>query len=240
MFFLNNSIVQQSNSIVKVLGCINDGGTGIDLDTRIFAIINSEKVDLGSSKGKRLDLNISTHTTKLIFETSGYKTLEIPVFFHGPFQKETLIFLGRQTFKGNGEIFDNTIVLKPIILPLTEKSERKSAVFYRRNQNEFGERFGASIINSRCYYFNCDLVIESFTPTTFRAVVFDESNRLQVRSELNKIDFELMAGTNIIDMNLYEENLNSVFFANKEDFSEKEDNIFFNQSRYSSVRASMI
>ncbi|SOE23095.1 Outer membrane protein OmpA [Spirosomataceae bacterium TFI 002] len=197
LLYLSNTVVQDKTSSVHLQGSIWDAEIGIDLDTKIYGIINSEKIELGFSKVQQLNLEIPTNATELVFETEGYKTLHVPVFFHGPFKKSTQVYFSLQTTKGEGVIEEKN----GLIMATQSSSYTGNAIhtfFEFINERFVYKRSISSIVNDT--RFSCNISVQKQSSNQFRIFV-----NVGDEFPMNKRDFRTGEGINIVDVNYYPE-----------------------------------
>ncbi|WP_367916301.1 OmpA family protein [Leadbetterella sp. DM7] len=96
----------QKKGVINVKGSFYDDSTGLDLPTKIYSISKGKKEFLGQSYREEIfnhkyNFNLKPEVDSLAFESEGYETRTLPLYFHGKFDHNIKLYLSIRTLKIN-------------------------------------------------------------------------------------------------------------------------------------------
>lgn len=190
---VNLSGFSQHKEVLHLNGSIWDYETGVDLPAKITTYWKGSAVSVVNNKNK-IEASLSKSTDALLFESPGYPSLKLPVFFWGPFRQASSSALSLKTNNVGKpiETYNYIIFGKPADLNSSNRYELKH---YNGDELHCSQNITEHISADN------GLTVE------FKEDFKNQEYRLSVKSESGKVlmenDFMPQNGINFIDLNVY-------------------------------------
>ncbi len=216
--------LQSPRFIVFDNGSCWDAATGVDIKSRVYAIVGNNKTKIGESNSDGLILNlpIPTNSQFLVFESDGYETIKKQTHFIGSFLESSKFIMSLPMLKRG------TVAEK---LPTKQKFNRnpETAIFCIPNDHTTAIDYELLHAKNRSFCTNFSELLNAgrsenidLLPNHYILVVRSKSGQL-----LMEKDLAISEGLSFIDIHI--ENQNKDILAQVDD---KQATIFNNRILY--------
>ncbi len=190
---LNFNGFSQEKETVHLTGSFWDYATGTDLPNKVTTYWKGSPVSSFSNRSK-IEITFSKSTDALLFESTGYTPLKLPVFFWGQFLQESFAPISLKTEKTGTPVEHHNYLIfcKPADFTTTNTYELK---------HFNGEALHCSQNITAAIHSNNGLMLES--KEDFKGQKYQLSVKSNKGIILMTNDFIPQNGINFVDLNLY-------------------------------------